>query len=197
MIRGDSDLVRAELERRLREVSDEITAARGKLAEARAFVKTSTAPLEKHSPATKRLVDEAVRGERVRIAVALRIDGWSYRAIGGVLGCSGTRVREILIQHGQKVRHLLDREKLVSSVGTSPLHKLLCEDLDLSVRATNCLQNAGISTLADLVSKTEEELLATRNFGRKSLRELQQILGCMGLRLGMGPDEVNDERAIP
>ena len=58
-------------------------------------------------------------------------------------------------------------------------------ELELSVRAANCLKNANIKTIADLVQKTENEMLKTKNFGRKSLNEIKEILGEMGLSLGM------------
>lgn len=59
------------------------------------------------------------------------------------------------------------------------------EELDLSVRSYNCLKNAGIRTVSDLVQKTESEMLRTKNFGRKSLNEIREILSGMGLALGM------------
>ena len=57
-------------------------------------------------------------------------------------------------------------------------------ELELSVRAANCLKNANIKTIADLVQKTEMEMLKTKNFGKKSLNEIKEILGEMGLSLG-------------
>lgn len=62
-------------------------------------------------------------------------------------------------------------------------------ELELSVRAANCLKNAGIETIAELVQKTEGEMLKTKNFGRKSLNEIKEILAEMGLTLGMKVDE--------
>ncbi len=62
------------------------------------------------------------------------------------------------------------------------------EELELSVRSYNCLKNANIKTIADLVQKTEQEMLRTKNFGRKSLNEIKEILHTMGLRLGMRVD---------
>lgn len=61
-------------------------------------------------------------------------------------------------------------------------------ELELSVRSYNCLKNADISTIADLVEKTEHEMLRTKNFGRKSLNEIKEILHTMGLSLGMRID---------
>jgi DNA-directed RNA polymerase subunit alpha len=62
------------------------------------------------------------------------------------------------------------------------------EELELSVRSANCLQNASIKYIYELVQKTESEMLKTKNFGRKSLNEIKDILGEMGLSLGMKLD---------
>ena len=59
------------------------------------------------------------------------------------------------------------------------------EELELSVRSYNCLKNANITTIRELVQKTEPEMLRTKNFGRKSLTEIKEILTGMGLSLGM------------
>ena len=63
------------------------------------------------------------------------------------------------------------------------------EELELSVRSYNCLKNANIQTIGELVQKTEAEMLKTKNFGRKSLNEIKEILSTMGLGLGMKIDE--------
>lgn len=68
------------------------------------------------------------------------------------------------------------------------------DELELSVRASNCLKTANIRTIADLVQKTEAELLKTKNFGKKSLNEIKTILGEMGLHLGMRLDPEELER---
>lgn len=62
------------------------------------------------------------------------------------------------------------------------------EDLELSVRSANCLRNAEIKYIGELVQKTEAEMLKTKNFGRKSLNEIKQLLSEMGLALGMKVD---------
>ena len=59
------------------------------------------------------------------------------------------------------------------------------EELELSVRSANCLKNADILKIYQLVSKTEAEMLKTKNFGRKSLNEIKEVLNEMGLSLGM------------
>jgi DNA-directed RNA polymerase subunit alpha len=59
------------------------------------------------------------------------------------------------------------------------------DELELSVRSANCLQNANITLIGELVQKTEQDMLKTKNFGRKSLKEIKEILATMGLGLGM------------
>ena len=59
------------------------------------------------------------------------------------------------------------------------------EELELSVRSANCLKSGNIQSLFDLVTKTEQEMLKFRNFGRKSLNEIQEILDGMELQFGM------------
>jgi DNA-directed RNA polymerase subunit alpha len=62
------------------------------------------------------------------------------------------------------------------------------DEMELSVRSYNCLKNANIRTIGELVQKTEAEMLKTKNFGRKSLNEIKEILSGMGLSLGMKLD---------
>lgn len=68
------------------------------------------------------------------------------------------------------------------------------EELELSVRSYNCLKNARIETIGELVQKSEAEMLRTRNFGRKSLNEIREILSEMGLSLGMDLSQLNISR---
>jgi DNA-directed RNA polymerase subunit alpha len=75
-----------------------------------------------------------------------------------------------------------DREVWVEKLGKS------VDEMELSVRSYNCLKNANIRTIGELVQKTESEMLKTKNFGRKSLNEIKEILGEMGLSLGMKLD---------
>jgi len=63
------------------------------------------------------------------------------------------------------------------------------EELELSVRSYNCLKNANIQTIGELVTKSEAEMLKTKNFGRKSLNEIKEILSGMGLSFGMKIDD--------
>jgi DNA-directed RNA polymerase subunit alpha len=77
--------------------------------------------------------------------------------------------------------------EIASSSGNEHLDKSV-EELELSVRSYNCLKNANIRTIRELVQKSEGEMLKTKNFGRKSLNEIKEILTTMGLSLGMRLD---------
>jgi len=84
------------------------------------------------------------------------------------------------------------QQDLSSDQGSRPLNENLdksVEELELSVRSYNCLKNANIRTIRELVQKTEGEMLKTKNFGRKSLNEIKEILSGMGLSLGMRLDQ--------
>jgi DNA-directed RNA polymerase subunit alpha len=79
----------------------------------------------------------------------------------------------------------------VSERGLDKMNEVLnrsVEELELSVRSYNCLKNANIQSIGELVQKTESEMLRTKNFGRKSLNEIKEILANMGLGLGMRID---------
>jgi DNA-directed RNA polymerase subunit alpha len=76
-----------------------------------------------------------------------------------------------------------DREAFWEKLGRS------VDELELSVRSYNCLKNANIRTLGDLVRRSEAEMLKTKNFGRKSLTEIKETLSQMGLSLGMKLDD--------
>ena len=70
------------------------------------------------------------------------------------------------------------------------------DELELSVRSANCLRTAGIKLIGELVQKTEQELLKTKNFGRKSLNEIKEILASMGLSLGMQLENFPDPKMM-
>jgi len=81
-----------------------------------------------------------------------------------------------------------EQETPVEQMETEKLNENLfrsVDELELSVRSANCLKHANIKLIGDLVQKTEAEILATKNFGRKSLNEIKEILTDMGLSLGM------------
>jgi DNA-directed RNA polymerase subunit alpha len=70
------------------------------------------------------------------------------------------------------------------------------DELELSVRSANCLQNANIRYIGELVQRTEAEMLKTKNFGRKSLNEIKEVLASMELELGMAIDQFPDRAEI-
>ncbi len=85
-----------------------------------------------------------------------------------------------------------EHETALEGIGEGELPENLAEylnrsvdELELSVRSANCLKNAGIRSIRDLVQKSERDMLETKNFGRKSLNEIRDILRPMGLSLGM------------
>ncbi|MFQ6111008.1 MAG: DNA-directed RNA polymerase subunit alpha, partial [Nitrospinota bacterium] len=82
------------------------------------------------------------------------------------------------------------RQKMIENLRRS------VDELELSVRSYNCLKNAKIRTIAELVQKTEAEMLKTRNFGRKSLNEIREILEGMGLSLGMDLSALDIDREL-
>jgi DNA-directed RNA polymerase subunit alpha len=87
----------------------------------------------------------------------------------------------------EEIARMESKPAATSSPTDSALLKPVSE-LELSVRSANCLQNANIKYIYELVSKTEGEMLRTKNFGRKSLNEIKEILTSMGLGLGMKMD---------
>jgi DNA-directed RNA polymerase subunit alpha len=95
----------------------------------------------------------------------------------------------IFIQTEESLRHdggELGREDLA---GLDALLSKNIDELDLSVRSANSLKNANIHTLRDLVRRTEKDMLETKNFGKKSLEEVQEVLDKLGLSLGMDVPE--------
>ena len=101
---------------------------------------------------------------------------------------------KILSDHLNLFINLTDRAKnteVLVEKGEPAKDKILemtIEELDLSVRSYNCLKRAGINTIDDLISKTEEEMMKVRNLGRKSLEEVVQKLDALGLKLASSDD---------
>ncbi|MBI1884000.1 MAG: DNA-directed RNA polymerase subunit alpha [Chlamydiae bacterium] len=82
---------------------------------------------------------------------------------------------------------------------TEKVLNMSIDEIELSVRASNCIQKANIKTIGDLVQKTEGEMLKYKNFGKKSLNEIKKILSDMGLSLGMSLEEARgktEEKAV-
>ncbi len=92
---------------------------------------------------------------------------------------------QLFIQIDEEIEVEEEEEEDEETVRIRQLLKTRVDELELSVRSSNCLRAANIQTLADLVSKTESEMLKYRNFGRKSLNELNAILDELNLSFGM------------
>lgn len=108
---------------------------------------------------------------------------------------------KILKDHVMPMIHIdeeiIEEEEEEEDEETVRIRQLLntrVDELELSVRSSNCLRAANIQTLADLVRKTESEMLKYRNFGRKSLTELNSILDELGLSFGMDVDKYFDNQ---
>ena len=171
---------REELEQHLLEVDAGLVNVRKKLTETRVFINQSTTPFTKHSPVVKKLIADAVTKEQVRIAKALRGKGWTYKQVGELLGLGINSIRVAIIKHERRVLFHERTAALLKHYKGGPMDDMSTEDLDVSVRTANCLQAAGIKTVGELLAISKDDLLRTRNFGRKSLRELEDVLRSMG-----------------
>ncbi len=99
--------------------------------------------------------------------------------------------------HAEQEMEMAEEEKIDEEVlRIRNLLKMRVDELELSVRSSNCLRAANIVTLEDLVVKTESEMLRYRNFGRKSLNELNNILSDLGLSFGMDVSKYKDDKAL-
>jgi DNA-directed RNA polymerase subunit alpha len=148
-----------------------------------------------HSPVKKvnYLVESARVGQNTDYD-KLTMDIWTNGAVSPAeaLSLAARLVRDhlsIFIGVGETAENEGETPSETSpSVSNENLDKSV-EELELSVRSYNCLKNANIRTLRELVTKTEAEMLKTKNFGRKSLNEIKEILTSMGLSLGMRLDQ--------
>ncbi len=102
---------------------------------------------------------------------------------------------QLFIQFEEKPEEELDVEVDEEILRVRRMLDKSVEELELSVRSSNCLRAAEIKTIGDLVQKTEGEMLKYRNFGRKSLKEIQDILGDMGIAFGMDVSRYYEHRA--
>ena len=99
--------------------------------------------------------------------------------------------------HAEQEMEIDEEEKIDEEVlRIRNLLNMRVDELELSVRSSNCLHAANIVTLEDLVNKTESEMLRYRNFGRKSLNELNNILSELGLSFGMDVDKYKEETPV-
>jgi DNA-directed RNA polymerase subunit alpha len=97
---------------------------------------------------------------------------------------------DIFVNFGQLPEDIAEEEPEMTKEELALYEKLRLpiSELELSVRSSNCLREASIKTIADLVKKTEDEMLGFKNFGKKSLNEIKELLLTMGLNLGMQID---------
>jgi DNA-directed RNA polymerase subunit alpha len=147
-----------------------------------------------HSPVRKvNYYVEAARLGQVTDYDKLTIEIWTNGSItpSDALGLAAKLVKDhmqIFIQFEEKPEPVEEPAEVRQDSVLEHLHKSV-DELELSVRSYNCLKNASIRTIGELVTKSEAEMLKTKNFGRKSLNEIKEILTGMGLELGMRMDE--------
>jgi DNA-directed RNA polymerase subunit alpha len=123
----------------------------------------------------------------------LTVEVWTNGSItpGDALGLSAKLIKDhmnIFINFEEEIETAAASEERRPEIKNENLNRSV-EELELSVRSYNCLKNANIQSIGELVQKTEAEMLKTKNFGRKSLNEIKEILSSMGLSLGMKIDE--------
>lgn len=148
-----------------------------------------------HSPVRKvNYLVEAARLGQTTDYDKLTVDVWTDGTVSArdAISLGAKLVRDhlsIFINLDDPVEVLPEQDSdVVPSEANEHLDKSV-EELELSVRSYNCLKNANIRTIRELVRKSEPEMLRTKNFGRKSLNEIKEILQSMGLGLGMRLDQ--------
>jgi DNA-directed RNA polymerase subunit alpha len=149
-----------------------------------------------HSPVKK--VNYLVEGARVGQTTdydKLTLEVWTNGSVtpSDAVSLSAKLIRDhlnIFVSLDDSDDPVIDGSNEPARVGVANEHlDKSVEELELSVRSYNCLKNANIRTIRELVGKTETEMLKTKNFGRKSLNEIKEILTSMGLSLGMKLDQ--------
>jgi DNA-directed RNA polymerase subunit alpha len=149
-----------------------------------------------HSPVKKvNYLVEAARLGQTTDYDKLTVDVWTNGSIHprDAVSLAAKLVRDHLnifinLEEGVEQQAEASADQPRAGVSNENLDKSV-EELELSVRSYNCLKNANIRTIRELVQKTEAEMLKTKNFGRKSLNEIKEILHTMGLSLGMRVDQ--------
>jgi DNA-directed RNA polymerase subunit alpha len=149
-----------------------------------------------HSPVKKvNYLVEAARLGQTTDYDKLTVDVWTNGSINprDAVSLASKLVRDHLnifinLEEGAETQAEAAADAPRSGASNENLDKSV-EELELSVRSYNCLKNANIRTIRELVLKTEAEMLKTKNFGRKSLNEIKEILQTMGLGLGMRVDQ--------
>ena len=149
-----------------------------------------------HSPVKKvNYLVEAARLGQTTDYDKLTIDVWTNGSVTAqdAVSLAAKLIRDHLnifinLEEGAEQQAEASGEQPRAGVSNENLDKSV-EELELSVRSYNCLKNANIRSIRELVQKTEAEMLKTKNFGRKSLNEIKEILHSMGLSLGMRVDQ--------
>src|SRR5271154_2140094 len=155
-----------------------------------------------HSPVRKcNYTVEAARLGQITDYDKLSIEIWTNGTIApaDALGLSAKLLKDhmtIFINFEEELEAGHDGLHDGPSIRNENLNRSV-EELELSVRSYNCLKNANIATIGELIQKTEAEMLKTKNFGRKSLNEIKEILAQMGLSLGMKIDENGNPQPGP
>ena len=147
-----------------------------------------------HSPVRKvNYSVEAARLGQITDYDKLTLEVWTNGSVtpGDAIGLSAKLLKDhmnIFINFEEEMESASQSEDRKPEIRNEYLNRSV-EELELSVRSYNCLKNANIQSIGELVQKTENEMLKTKNFGRKSLNEIKDILVKMGLALGMKFDE--------
>jgi len=149
-----------------------------------------------HSPVKKvNYLVEAARLGQTTDYDKLTVDVWTNGSISArdAVSLSAKLIRDHLnifinLEEGAEQQAEASSDQPRVGISNENLDKSV-EELELSVRSYNCLKNANIRTIRELVQKSEGEMLKTKNFGRKSLNEIKEILHTMGLSLGMKIDQ--------
>jgi DNA-directed RNA polymerase subunit alpha len=147
-----------------------------------------------HSPVRKcNYTVEAARLGQITDYDKLTLEVWTNGSItpADAIGLSAKLLKDhmnIFINFEEDIETGTTTEDRKPEIKNENLNRSV-EELELSVRSYNCLKNANIQTIGELVQKTEAEMLKTKNFGRKSLNEIKEILHSMGLSLGMRLDQ--------
>src|SRR6058998_1640615 len=147
-----------------------------------------------HSPVRKcNYSVEAARLGQITDYDKLTLEVWTNGSVSptDAIGLAAKLVKDhmnIFINFEEEMESATSIEDRKPEIKNENLNRSV-EELELSVRSYNCLKNANIQTIGELVQKTEAEMLKTKNFGRKSLNEIKEILQTMGLSLGMKIDE--------
>src|SRR5260370_2487871 len=143
-----------------------------------------------HTPVRKcNYTVEAARLGQITDYDKLTVEVWTNGSItpGDALGLSAKLVKDhmnIFINFEEEIETASASEERRPEIKNENLNRSV-EELELSVRSYNCLKNANIQSIGELVQKTEAEMLKTKNFGRKSLNEIKEILSNLGLGFGM------------